>query len=148
MNQQITSVKSAEFAFCRYSVAVLVWLSIIFASKEMVLVVFIILFLSAIFTVKYAPMILLWRYTFGLVIKSKNEILNVKAMRFAHSIGTVLAGICLLFLCFGNPFIGWGFVWFLAIMKTISALGVCPASKLYVCMQNGGCCALSGRKNA
>lgn len=146
MEQQIVSIKSAEFAFCRYGVALLVWLAIVLTSKEIVLAVFVILLLSAIMTVKYAPMILIWRYTFGQIIKSKDEVLNLKAMRFAHSIGTFLSGICLLFLYFGNPIIGWGFVWFLAIMKTISAFGFCPASKLYVCMLSGGCCALSGPK--
>lgn len=147
MKQQIVSIKSAEFAFCRYAVALLVWLAIIFASKELVLVVFVILLLSAILTVKYAPMILLWRYTFGQIFKSKDEVLNVKAMRFAYIIGTVISGICLIFLYFVNPIIGWGLVWFLAIMKTISAFGFCPASKLYVCMLDGGCCALTNRKH-
>ena len=143
MKQQIISIRSSEFAFCRYFVALLVWLAIFFSSKELILIVFIILLLSAIFTVKYAPMILLWRYTFGLFFKSKEEILNVKAMRFAHSLGTIISGICVMLLYFGNPFIGWCFVWFLAIMKTISAFGFCPASKVYVCMSNGGCCAFT-----
>lgn len=143
MKQQIISIKKAEFVFCRYFVALLVWLAIILSSKEIILVVFVILLLSAILTVKYAPMILLWRYTFGFLFKSEEEVLNVKAMRFAHSLGTIISGICLIFLYFVNPVIGWGLVWFLAIMKTISALGFCPASKVYVCMLDGGCCALS-----
>lgn len=143
MKQQITSIKSAEFLFCRVGLMVLVWLAFIFQIKEIILLSFVILLLSAIFTVKYAPMILIWRYTFGLFIKSKDEILNVKAMRFAHSLGTIIAGICVLLLYFGSQTIGWGFVLFFAIMKTISAIGFCPASKLYVCMSNGSCCALS-----
>lgn len=143
MKQQIAKIKSAEFLFCRIGVMLLVWAALIFRSKELVLLSFIILLLSAIFTVRHAPMILIWRYTLGFFIKSKDEILNVNAMRFAHSLGTVLAGICLLFLYFGNQTIGWGFVAFFAIMKTISALGFCPASKIYVCMSNGTCCAFS-----
>lgn len=143
MKQQIISIKSAEFAFCRYSIALMVWLAIILEMKELILIVFVIVLLSAILTVKYAPMILLWRYSFGLIFKSKDEVLNVKAMRFAHLLATVISGICLLFLYFVNPFIGWCFVWFLAIMKTISAFGFCPASKLYVCMTSGGCCAIT-----
>lgn len=143
MKQQITSIKSAEFLFCRIGLMVLVWLAFILQIKEIILLSFAILLLSAIFTVKYAPMILIWRYTFGLFIKSKDEILNVKAMRFAHSLGTIIAGICVLLLYFGNQTIGWWFVLFFAIMKTISAIGFCPASKLYVCMSSGGCCALS-----
>ena len=143
MKQQMVSIKKGEFAFCRYFVALLVWLAIIFGSKTLVLLVFVILLLSAIFTVNYAPMILLWIYTFGLLFKSGDEILNVKAMRFAHSLGTIIAGICVVLLYFGNSAVGWYFVWFLGIMKIISAFGFCPASKVYVCMSNGGCCALT-----
>jgi hypothetical protein len=29
------------------------------------------------------------------------------------------------------------------LLKTITAAGYCPASKLFVCMKNGGCCALT-----
>ena len=143
MKQQIAKVKSAEFLFCRIGVMLLVWAALIFRSKDLVLLSFVILLLSAIFTVRYAPMILIWRYTFGVFFNSNDELLNVKAMRFAHSLGTVLAGICLWFLYFGNQTVGWGFVAFFAIMKTISAFGFCPASKVYVCMSNGTCCAFS-----
>ena len=143
MKQQITLIKSAEFLFCRVGVMVLVWLALIFQIKSLILISFVILLLSAIFTVKYAPMILIWRYTFGLIFDSKEEILNVKAMRFAHSLGTIISGICVALLYFGNETVGWWFVLFFAIMKTISAFGFCPASKVYVCMSNGSCCAFS-----
>jgi hypothetical protein len=136
-------ISSGEFAFCRIGIMILVWLAFIFRIEWIIWFVFFVLLFSAVFTVKYAPMIVLWRYSFGLIFKSKNEVLNVKAMRFAHILGTVLAGICLLLLHFGNPNFAWGFVAFFAIMKTISALGFCPASKAYVCMSNGTCCAFS-----
>ena len=141
--QQITSIESAGFAFCRYGVMVLVWLALIFRIKGLVGLVFLILLFSAIFTVKYAPMIIIWRYTLGKMFKSKTEVLNVKAMRFAHTLGAIIAGICVLLLYSGNNLVGWGLVGFLAIMKTISALGFCPASKVYTCMSSGTCCAFS-----
>lgn len=143
MKQKITSIKKAEFAFCRIGVMIIVWLAFIFKIKELVFLSFIILFLSALFSVKYAPMIVLWRYSFGLLFSSKEEILNVNAMRFAHTLGTILAGICTLFLYFGNENTGWVIVLFFAILKTISAFGFCPASKLYNCMSSGTCCAFS-----
>ena len=143
MKQQITSVKSGEFAFCRIGIMILVWIALIFHNVSLIWFVFVVLLLSAVLTVKYAPMIVLWRYTLGLVFKSKDEVLNVKAMRFAHIMGTILAGICLWLIYYGNLRVAWGFVAFFAIMKTISALGFCPASKAYVCMSNGNCCAFS-----
>ncbi len=136
-------ISSGEFAFCRIGIMILVWIAFIFKIGSIIWFVFLVLLLSALFTVKYAPMIILWRYSFGRIFKSKNEILNVKAMRFAHVMGTILAGICILLLHFGNQSFAWGFVAFFAIMKTISALGFCPASKVYVCMSNGTCCAFS-----
>jgi len=140
---QLTQIKSAEFAFCRYGVMILAWLAFLLKIQWIVVLIFVIMLLSAIFTVKYAPMILLWRYTVGLVYKGKSEVLNVTAMRVAHSAGAVLSGICVVLLYAGFYKAGWIAVGVLAIMKTISALGFCPASKLYVCMSSGGCCAFS-----
>lgn len=143
MKQKITTIKSAEFLFCRIGVMVLIWLAFFLRIRGLILISFIILLLSALFTVKYAPMILIWRYTLGLVFKSRDEVLNVNAMRFAHSLGATIAGVCVLLLYIGNQTIGWGFVLFFAIIKTISASGFCPASKLYVCMSSGTCCNFS-----
>ena len=122
---------------------VLAWIAVFFASKEVVLAIFIILLLSAIFSVKYAPMILIYNYTIGLFLKHKTEMLGISGMRFAHILGTVLAGIAVYFLYFNNVNFGWGIAIFLAIMKTISAFGLCPAYKLYNCMKSGGCCSFS-----
>lgn len=141
-------VESAGFAFCRYGVMIIVWLAFIFRIKELVLLTFIILLFSAIFTVKYAPMVVIWRYSLGLIIKGKKEVLNVKAMRFAHMLGSVLSGACVILLYSGLDYAGWILTGILAIMKTISALGFCPASKLYVCMSSGGCCAISRKINS
>jgi hypothetical protein len=138
----LASVSSGGFTFCRWGVMILIWLAFILKIKELILISFIILLLSALLTVKYAPMIKIWDYTLGLFIKTNKEVLNVKAMKFAHSAGTVLSGICVLLLYFHVSF-AWWFVLFFAIIKTISALGFCPASKVYVCMSNGTCCAFS-----
>ena len=127
--------------------AIIVWCALIFKIKWLVVLSFVILALSAILTIKHAPMIVLWRYTLGRIFNSKTEILNVKAMRFAHGAGTILSAICVYLLYFGNEYAGWILVGFFAILKTISAFGFCPASKLYVCMSNGGCCAFSRKFN-
>jgi hypothetical protein len=143
----LVEIRSDAFAFCRYSIMVLVWIAFFFRLKWLVLVVFAILAFSAIFTVKYSPMILIYQYTFGFFYKSKTEPLAVDGMRFAHILGTVLAGIAVLFLFFLNTPLGWGFTLFLAIMKTVSAVGLCPAYKLYNCMKSGGCCSFSRALN-
>ena len=143
MKQQITQIESAGFLFCRIGVMILVWLAFILKLKWLVLLSFLILLFSAILTVKYAPMVLLWRYKLGLLFKGRTEVLHVKAMRFAHSAGTVLSGVCVLLLYLGFEKAGWILTFIFAILKTISAIGFCPASKLYTCMSNGTCCAFS-----
>jgi hypothetical protein len=135
------SVSVAGFAFCRYSVAILIWVSLLLHIKWLLVVVFLILAFSALLKIEKAPMILLYKYTIGKIIKSKEEILNERAMRFAHIMGTILCLICLLFLYCINVNVGWILVFVFAILKTISAFGMCPASKLYECMGNDSCCA-------
>jgi hypothetical protein len=143
MKQQITQIESAGFAFCRIGLMILIWIAFIFKIKWILILAFFILLFSAVLTVRYAPMIVIWRYTFGLLFNGKTEILNVKAMRFAHGAGTILAGISVFLLYSGLEKAGWILVGIFAILKTISAIGFCPASKLYTCMSSGTCCAFS-----
>ncbi len=135
------SVPKTAFAFCRYSVAVLVWISFILKIKWILIVVLLILAISALLKIQKAPLVLLYQYTVNKIIKSKEEILNEHAMKFAHTMGTILCLLCLIFLYFVNENIGWGLTFLFAILKTISAVGMCPASKLYDCMGNKNCCA-------
>jgi hypothetical protein len=135
------SVSKNAFAFCRYGIAVLIWLSLIFQIKWLVLIVFLIFAVSVILKIQKSPMIVFYNFIFGKLIKSKEEILNESAMSFSHTVGAVLSFVCLLFLYFINVKMGWELVFLFAILKTISAFGVCPASKLYECMGGKSCCA-------
>ena len=137
------SVSKASFAFCRISLAVLIWLSFVFHSKVTLILVFIVFLLSAILKIEKAPMILLYSYTINKLIKSKDEILNEKAMLFAHTVGSVLSFICIFLLYFVNEKVGWTAVFVFALLKSISAFGFCPASKLYECSTNDSCCAFA-----
>jgi hypothetical protein len=135
------SVPKSAFTFCRYSIAILIWASLIFRLKEMLILVLIIFLLSAILKIQRAPMILLYRYTVNKIFKSKDEILNEHAMRFAHITGSIFSIICLILLYFVNERAGWIAVFVFALLKSISAFGFCPASKLYECATNDSCCA-------
>lgn len=137
------SVSKSAFAFCRLSLAILIWLSLIFHSKPILIFVFVVFLLSAIFKIKKAPMILLYSYTINKIIKSKDEILNEHAMRFAHIMGSVFSFICIILLYFVSEKVGWTAVFIFALLKSISAFGFCPASKLYECSTNDSCCAFA-----
>jgi len=136
-------IRKDAFAFCRYGVMLILWLAFFLHLKLLVLLTFAILFFSALLTIKHAPMIVLYNYTIGLFVKSKKINAGVDGMRFAHALGSFFALIAVVFLYFINIKIGWIIVFFLAIMKTISALGLCPAYKLYNCLKAGGCCSIS-----
>lgn len=140
------TVQNNAFLFCRYSIAALIWLALIFESLWLLVAVFVILALSALLTVRRAPMIWLWTNTLGRVFPSSEVVLEVDAMRFAHSLGAVLALVSVALVWRGTA-IAWWFVALFGLLKTVSALGFCPASKLYGCViKEGGCCALTAKR--
>lgn len=137
------SVPSAAFAFCRYTLALLVWATLLLHYRPLMFLVFILFSLSAILKVRRAPLILLYSYTVNKIFKSPDEVLNEPAMRFAHIMGAAFSLVCIGLLYFAPPVAGWSAVLVFAIMKSISAFGFCPASKLYECVSGGGCCAFT-----
>ena len=141
------AVPHAAFNFCKYTVASIFWLSIIFQSRELVVVGFLILLLSALLKVKNAPLVFLYTYTFNKKFPSKIGILDEKAVCFAHMVGAIMSGIALLFLYYIHPFIGWIITGVLAVLKTSASFGFCGAMKLYSCLNNpnGKCCRI-GKK--
>jgi len=94
------SISKAGFAFCRYTIAILVWVSFLLKIKWLLIIVLLILAISAWLRVQRAPLVVLYEYTINKIIKSKEEILNEYAMKFAHTMGTILCLICLVFLYF------------------------------------------------
>jgi hypothetical protein len=137
------SISNGAFIFCRILLATLLWISFVFQSKWLLVVVFLIFIFSAILKIRKAPMILFYTYTFDRIFPSKKVMLDENAMRFVHSLGTIMAFVALLLLYFVYIPVGWAFLLFFAILKTISALGYCPASKLYSCALSGGkCCSI------
>lgn len=136
------TVQRNAFVFCRYSVALLVWAALVLKSAWLLGLVLAILAVSAVVTVRWAPMVWLYTVTAGRFIESPPVVLDIKAMRVAHGLGALLALISLSLVLRGSPF-AWYFVAFFALMKSLSALGFCPAYKLYGCMSAGGCCAVS-----
>jgi protein-S-isoprenylcysteine O-methyltransferase Ste14 len=143
MGPEIARVPREAFAFCRFSLTAMLWLALYFRNPWLVVAVFGILVLSVILKVQRSPMIQLYQQTILRVFPTlQYELLDVPAMRFAHGLGALMSlGVVLSLLI--APTGGWYCLLALCILKTIAALGYCPASKLFVCMRNGGCCALT-----
>ena len=137
---QSATVPKAAFFFCRYSIAALAWLAWGFELKLLMVFIFVILALSAGLTIRRAPLVLLYTHTLHRLFPSAMEELSVSGMRFAHTLGSIFAGVCLVLL-YSVEWVGWRFTLLFCILKTISAFGLCPAYKLHRCMTSGSCCA-------
>lgn len=140
------TIQNNAFVFCRYSIATLIWLALILHSLWLLVLTLLILALSALLRVRRAPMVWLYTNTLGRFIPSRPVVLDVSAMRFAHALGALLSLISIALVVWHSP-AAWYFVAAFAVLKSVSALGFCPASKLYGCViKGGGCCALAARR--
>jgi protein-S-isoprenylcysteine O-methyltransferase Ste14 len=143
MGPEVAQIPRPAFAFCRISLTALLWIALCLHSVWLVAAVFFILVLSVILKVQRSPMIQLYQQTILRIFPSRHfEFLDVPAMRFAHGMGAAMS-LAVILAMLAAPQAGWYCLLGLCVLKTIAALGFCPASKLFVCMRNGGCCALT-----
>lgn len=141
------TVSSAAFAFCRYTVAAMLWAAFFLKLRWLVAATFAILALSALLGIRRAPLVALYSFTLNRWFPSKNIELDANGMRFAHILGSVFSGACVLVLYLVDERVGWGLTFLLCILKTVSAVGLCPAYKLYGCMTSGTCCSFLRKKS-
>ncbi len=146
INYKPVSISKASFAFCRFGVAILVWLSFLLKSEVILGLVCLIFLLSAILKVKRAPMIRLCDVTINRIKKAPEVLVDENSIFFAHLVGLFFSLICLALVLFIDKNSVWYSVLILAILKTVAAFGFCPASKLYNCVLNGNCC-VNNNKN-
>ena len=134
------AIPKGAFAFCRYTMAVLLWLAFILKIKALVAVVFVVLVLSALLSIRRAPLVWFYTNTFHRIAPSADEWLSPAGMRVAHSMGAGFAAVCLLLLYVVNEPIGWWATLCYCLVKTVSAIWACPVYKLHACMKSGNCC--------
>jgi hypothetical protein len=140
------AIPKGAFVFCRYTMTVLIWTAFILKAKLLMVVLFGLLALSAILTIRHAPLVWIYSVTINKLWPSADERLSVSGMRVAHGVGTGFAGLCLLFLYGLHEPTGWWLTLGYCIIKTISAIWACPVYKLYACMKSGDCCTFLKRK--
>ena len=147
---QMAIVPKKAFAFCRFSISILFWVTSIllfFNIRWMIFVPFIIMLLSGILTVKRAPLIVFYKLLFDRNGKGETDVLNVNSIRFSHYVGATFSLIVILFLyVFKVDIVAYIFVGILTILQTIAAFGYCSAQKLYECLVLGKNCCNLGRK--
>ena len=147
---QMATVPKKGFAFCRYTIALLLWITVIllfFNIKWMIFIPFVIMALSGILTVKRAPLIMLYKVLFDRDGKGETDVLNVSSIRFSHYVGSFFCIIIILFLYILKiDIVAYIFLGILTILQTIAAFGYCSAQKLYECLVLGKNCCNLGKK--
>ena len=118
---KLVEVPGAAFNFCRIAVAILVWISFLIRSEDLVLLVFLILLFSAILKIKKAPMVFLYSKTINKIKKSKDIMLDENALVFAHSLGSIIAFMALICFKYFDPKAGWMIIFIMALLKTSGA---------------------------
>lgn len=140
INYKPVSITKASFAFCRFSIAVLVWISFFIKSEIILGIVCLLFLLSTILKVKRAPMILLYEVLFNRKHNRKEVWVDENSIFFAHVVGLIMSFTCLVLVLCVNSSAIWYSVLGFSVLKTVSAFGFCPASRLYDCTLNGNCC--------
>lgn len=147
---QMATVPKKGFAFCRYTIAILLWITVIlvfFNIKWIIFIPFIIMILSGILTVRRAPLIMLYKVLFDREGKGETDVLNVSSIRFSHFVGSFFCIIIILFLYVVKiDIVAYVFLGILTILQTIAAFGYCSAQKLYECLVLGKNCCNLGKK--
>jgi len=143
MGPEVVQIPRPAFAFCRISLTVMLWVALYLHSVWLVAAVFAILVLSVILKVQRSPMIQLYQQTGLRVFPTQHYVfLDVPAMRFAHGMGAAMS-LAVMVAMLVDSQVGWYCLVVFCLLKTTAAFGFCPASKLFVCMRKGGCCALT-----
>jgi hypothetical protein len=141
LSHEPVAVPKAAVFFCRWGVAVILWCSYFAHSPALLALAFVILGLSALLKLKRAPLIVLYSCSLERLWPSPEVIMDARAMQFAHTLGAMLALVCLLAVTIFPGAAAWSLVLVFCLLKTVAAIGFCPASKMYECMLGGSCCA-------
>jgi protein-S-isoprenylcysteine O-methyltransferase Ste14 len=143
MGPEVAPIPGPAFAFCRISLTVLLWVALGLRNLGLVVAVFCILLASVLLKVQRSPMIQLYQQTVLRLVPTQQMVfLDVPAMRFAHGMGAIMC-LAVIVMILVDARAGWYGLAVLCLLKTLAAFGFCPASRLFVCMRKGGCCALT-----
>lgn len=142
---RMVKVFRQSLSFCKYVIASLLWLAIIFQNIYLVWAVFAIVTVSTFTGVDKAPLILIFN-PIAKKIKAEDFFINKYSMRFAHIVAAIFSAVSIILY-----YVNWRIpclilVCLLALLQSIAALGFCSAQKLYECVIcNNNCCNLGNR---
>lgn len=143
---KMVKINRQSVAFCKYTIAALLWTAIIFQSPVPVFAVLALMAVSALTGVERAPLVVLYDRTFAKWLHANEEYINMYSMRFAHLVAVSFSIAILISYYFINPLIALILAVIQAVLQSIASFGYCSAQKLYECVVcNSNCCRI-GRK--
>lgn len=136
-------VPRAAFAFCRWSMAGVIWIGVMLHLQPLLGLCAVVMAVSAILTVRRAPMVMLYSAVVETFRPSEKIVVDATGLRLAHVVAAVGLAGSLAYLQWGEAgqaVVAWRFLYFLALFKTAGAMGFCAVSRMFTCMVGGGSC--------
>lgn len=125
-------VNSWALRLCRATTVVFLLAALYFQSFWFVILVFILMASSTVFSISRSPLIVLYTRILTRFGVKKEEIIDVNAIRFAQGLGSVLLLCAMLLLyAFHHPFGGWVLVSIVAFSTAFGSLGYCLGAYIY-----------------
>lgn len=128
---KLVPITVGSYAFSRYTVSLLIWLSLILQRREIMIAIFIILLSSVLLKIRRYPLVVIYRQTIDRIWPSRPVEVEENGLRFAHGLALFVSLSCLWVLYFGRLQAGWYLTIVFGVFNTISALGYCPGLTLY-----------------
>lgn len=130
------SVNSWALRLCRATTVALLLAALYFQFFWLVVFVFILMASSAIFSISRSFLVALYTSIFIRLGVTKEEIVDLNAIRFAQGLGSVLLLCAILLLyAFHHPFGGWTLVSIVAFSTALGSLGYCLGAYIYFLMR-------------
>lgn len=146
---RMVKVFRQSVAFCKYVIAGLLWLAVIFffalpsvpVYPALLGLVLVLMAVSAVTGVEHAPLVVFYNRTFARKIPAEEVYINMYSMRFAHIVAVVMCILALVSFYWITPVLAVAFTILQAVLQTVASFGYCSAQKLYECVVcNSNCC--------
>jgi hypothetical protein len=124
-------VNGKALVFCRTITALLLLYALVFTLEGMVIAVFLLMVIPAIFSVRAAPFFALYNSVIGNKLGFARRRIAVPAVRFAHGFGATLLGSAILSLYTGHAITAWILVASVMASTSFGAAGFCVGEKIF-----------------
>ena len=129
-------VNSWALRACRATTVLLLLAALYFDIPWLVILTFVLMLSGTVCSISRSPVVILFNSFFTKLGMTKEESVDVNAIRFAQGLGSILLMCAILYLyVFGHLFGGWVFVSIVAMSTAVGSLGYCFGAYIYFSMR-------------